>query len=564
MEEVKASLSSPATVYNHLQQTTSSQSKRMKKGNDTNGNDFSEFDHGRSDSLLQALSGMQRRGDLCDLVIIPIGDVSQVNSSAASNSNSSSNDRGDTSQASSSINTIAAVAPAPAPARKGMYNFAIRIHSVVAAASSSVLSGMISRMNMSGNIIELPCQLDALQSIVTFMYSGNLELGRIGNSPTLVLRVRKLAEYLNMKSAVDICDQFLKQTPSSNFELKRTLKGHSAYVYDICLCGTNRKYLASGSRDQTIVIWDTLSGDKLKEIQGHRDRVFALLSVNGIWDSSLNGGKNDKLVSASWDFTVKVWDTETWNLEQTLEGHTGWVTAITQVENRYLVSGSADTTIRVYDMLQSPTNWEVVRVLRGHEKAVYSLIGIPSSSSSTGNCAGTIVSGSEDATIRIWSIRTWQCLKVLSDHTGTVRSLAVYEDLLLSGSADSTIKVWRIESGICEQTLNEHSDWVESLCIIDSRRIASASRDGTIKVWKIGTWKCLQTLTGHSHWVYSLALMNDGSLASASADMSIKIWTQEETSNGQSSSPSSSGRPMTAPAPPILSNLEGANNLQKS
>ena len=57
-----------------------------------------------------------------------------------------------------------------------------------------------------------------------------------------------------------------------------------------------------------------------------------------------------------------------------------------------------------------------------------------------------LISGSDDAKIRVWS-KEFQLLKTLSKeeggHTNCVRSLRITSDgLLISGSYDKTIKVW--------------------------------------------------------------------------------------------------------------------------
>jgi WD40 repeat protein len=54
----------------------------------------------------------------------------------------------------------------------------------------------------------------------------------------------------------------------------------------------------------------------------------------------------DKLISGSWDHTIKVWNTDTWACERTLEGHTDCVRALV-VHGDKLISGSSDCMIKV-------------------------------------------------------------------------------------------------------------------------------------------------------------------------------------------------------------------------
>jgi WD40 repeat protein len=55
----------------------------------------------------------------------------------------------------------------------------------------------------------------------------------------------------------------------------------------------------------------------------------------------------DKLISGSDDRTIKVWRTDTWTCERTLEGHTAAVAALV-VHGDKLISGSWDQTIKVW------------------------------------------------------------------------------------------------------------------------------------------------------------------------------------------------------------------------
>ncbi len=79
-----------------------------------------------------------------------------------------------------------------------------------------------------------------------------------------------------------------------------------------------RAYFAAGAGGD-IVIADAVTGDVLKRLEGHRDRVTCVRFTAG----------SKKIVSASWDRTVAVWEWE--NSDGpilVLEGHRDWVTSV--------------------------------------------------------------------------------------------------------------------------------------------------------------------------------------------------------------------------------------------
>ena len=101
---------------------------------------------------------------------------------------------------------------------------------------------------------------------------------------------------------------------------------------------------------------------------------------------------------------------------------------------------------------------------------------------------------------------------------------------IASASNDKTVKLWDVTSWECLQTLEGHSDRVESVSFSpDGTKVASGSWDKswdkTVKLWDVTSGKCLQTLEGHSNWVTRVLFSPDGTkLASVTCRTRIKIW----------------------------------------
>jgi WD40 repeat protein len=86
------------------------------------------------------------------------------------------------------------------------------------------------------------------------------------------------------------------------------------------------------------------TGQCLKVLEGHRNPVnYLVLSADG-----------RRVVSGSWDKTLRIWDMETGQCLKVLEGHTERVTSLVlSADGRRVVSGSRDKTLRIWDMQNS-------------------------------------------------------------------------------------------------------------------------------------------------------------------------------------------------------------------
>jgi WD40 repeat protein len=166
------------------------------------------------------------------------------------------------------------------------------------------------------------------------------------------------------------------------------------------------------------------------------------------------------------------------------------------------------------------SQWTVDRALSGHTDAVRSM-----AISTDGRF---IVSGSGDATVKVWSLASGDCLRTLTGHIAWVGSVAVSPDgrYIVSGSGDATIKVWSLATGECIRTLQETSEVWSVAVTPDGQSIISGNLDATVKVWSLASGEGLQTLTGHTAGVTSVAVSPDGqNIVSGSPEATVKVWS---------------------------------------
>ena len=160
-------------------------------------------------------------------------------------------------------------------------------------------------------------------------------------------------------------------------------------------------------------------------------------------------------------------DTAAWQLQQTLEGHTGFVTSVAfSHDSKFLASGSVDYNIRVWDT----ATWQLQQTLEGHNRSVRSV--------AFSRDSKFLASGSDDLTIRVWDTATWQLQQTLEGYNNPILSVAFSHDskFLASGSGDRTIRVWDIATWQPQQTLKGHTGFVSSVAFShDSKFLASGS-----------------------------------------------------------------------------------------
>jgi len=124
--------------------------------------------------------------------------------------------------------------------------------------------------------------------------------------------------------------------PTSRME-RTTLKGYQGLVFSVAF-SPDGKFLASGSGDGTVKVWEVGSWRAVTILKGHRGRVFSVaFSPDG------------KFLASGSDETVKVWEVGSWREVATLRGHVSWVNSLSfSPDGKFLVSGGSDGTIRLW------------------------------------------------------------------------------------------------------------------------------------------------------------------------------------------------------------------------
>ncbi|KAI8603196.1 WD40-repeat-containing domain protein [Dissophora ornata] len=285
----------------------------------------------------------------------------------------------------------------------------------------------------------------------------------------------------------------------------KELPGHTEGIY--CIQFDDQKII-SGSRDNTIKIWDLATGVCLRTYLGHTASVLCLQ-----YDE-------DRIVSGSSDTTIIVWDLETGQVLRRLAGHADSVLSL-RFEKDIVVSCSKDRTVKIWNI----STGDMIRTLVGHRAAVNAVQFSPESAAPSPFLGSrrVVVSASGDKTIKIWSFETGECLRTLEGHARGIACIQFEGNLIVSGSSDRSIKIWDVARAECVKTLTGHDGLVRTLQF-SGGRIISGGYDETLKIWDQETGKLLADMEGrHSHRVFKLQF-NDSKIVSCSQDQKIIIW----------------------------------------
>jgi WD40 repeat protein len=236
-------------------------------------------------------------------------------------------------------------------------------------------------------------------------------------------------------------------------------------------------------------------------------------------------------------------------LSTPLTGHTNFVEAVAySLDGRTLASGSADRTVRLWNVADPAHPALLGQPLTGHTSAVTAVAFSP--------IGHTVATGSYDDTVRLWNVADpahstpWG--QPLTGHTDTVFAVAFSPDgrTLASASADQTVRLWNVTDpahpALLGTPLTGHTQPVFGVAFSpDGRTLASGSFDQTVRLWNVTDpvhpTLLGQPLTGHSDHVTAVAFSPDGhTLASGSSDRTVRLWNVTDPAH-----PTPLGPPLT-------------------
>ena len=239
---------------------------------------------------------------------------------------------------------------------------------------------------------------------------------------------------------------------------------------DFVTINSTGEWLAFGaSKLGQLLVWEWQSESYVLKQQGHFD------SMNTVVYSP----EGQRIITAADDGKIKVWDVNSGFCVVTFTEHMAGVTACEFAKRgNVLFTASLDGSVRAWDLIR----YRNFRTFTAPSRLSFSSLAVDPSGEVV--CAGSI----DSFEIHIWSVQTGQLLDRLSGHEGPVSSLTFSPDAgtLVSGSWDKTVRVWSIFART--QTSEPLQLMADILCVAfrpDSKQIAVTSLDGSLTFWSV-------------------------------------------------------------------------------
>ncbi|KAH7318916.1 hypothetical protein B0J17DRAFT_686223 [Rhizoctonia solani] len=335
------------------------------------------------------------------------------------------------------------------------------------------------------------------------------------------------------------------------------LEGHNDLVTSIAV-SPDGLYIASGSYDTTIRVWNAHSGTLVTgPIKAHPDRVVSVvfspdstrIVSTGAYDalrvwSVQNGqllvstaytGENPDcvrtavfsidgslIISGDGNRAICFWDANTGSLiSRRITQHTTSINSVSlSSDGSRVVSASVDGTICVRDAESQHITLGPLKKRGGD------IIQVTFSPNDL-----YIASSDNDSRIHIWDATTGESVATLLEGDGvSIRSFAFSPDnsRLVSSTNEGRIYIWDIQYAAKFDTMiRKDGRGIHSACFSpDGTQVVTGGRGGSICLWDTSSGELVMgPLTGHEGYICSVAMSSDGAyIASASKDKTIRLW----------------------------------------
>ncbi|XP_031615388.1 protein FAN [Oreochromis aureus] len=272
----------------------------------------------------------------------------------------------------------------------------------------------------------------------------------------------------------------------ANMESLKPVSSHKIHKEAVTGIAVSRDGSAvfSTSQDSTLKMFSK----ELKEFQ--RSMSFCNMPLS----SCLVLADSKTVVCSSWDNNVYFYSIPYGRRQDTLMGHDDAVSKMCWFENR-LYTASWDSTVKVWECTSDSFST--------HKRSQFNLLDELEHDAGVNtvglNPAGTLlVSGCKDGTVTIWDTSNYRTLQQIHCHSGTIHHTAFSPDSrhVLSVGADSCMKVIDVQTGMVISSVKAEE---EQRCFCwDGNWVLCGGRSGDLLLWDLLTNTVTKRIPAHS------------------------------------------------------------------
>jgi len=298
---------------------------------------------------------------------------------------------------------------------------------------------------------------------------------------------------------------------------RRILKGHFGKIYSAHWAADSKR-LVSASQDGKLIIWNAFTTNKEHAI-GLRSSWVMTCAFCQHAEMVAAGGLDNIVSIYKLSSDKRAISTEKPAAE--LAQHEGYLSCTRFIDATQILSSSGDSTSILWDI----TKGTAKSVFADHGSDVMSISLNPAS-------PNVFVSGSCDSFAKVWDIRSpgKKAAMAFSGHESDINSVCFMPDgtAFATGSDDSSCGLFDLRAG---QQINRFASpkvlcGVTSVTFSGSGRLLFASYDeSVVHVWDTLLAQKIHALDGHEERVSCVSVSPDGlALCTASWDTTMKIW----------------------------------------
>ncbi len=270
------------------------------------------------------------------------------------------------------------------------------------------------------------------------------------------------------------------------------------------------KYLASGSADRQVILWDINNSNKINSLQEEYDEIWGIplkFSSDGKY-LVIGSFETLKVISVKNDFQI---------MSANFAHKKGIQTLDISPDNKYIATAGVDGKIIIWSL----PDLKKIREIQAHVSEIWNISISPDGK--------YLLSGGQDSLAKQWSFPDLTFIQELRYHSLPIEYVDISSDgeNILLASADSTISIWKTRNlSTPFKVLTGH---IGSVLVarfsMDNRYVFSGGDDDEIYVFEVETGEVKERLQRHFGDIMTISVSRNGKyMASGSRDRKVKIW----------------------------------------